>query len=142
MAFVVSNKSEFSELLERKYQEWRAVQTARKAGITQFAESLGLEREVLSSYMNRGSKPQGENLSKLVEKLGPEVYDSLGLLRPEMQKLVEVAGELPENNQEKVLQFALLLRSNGELGKEDKEVVLRAIEKIIKEEQGSGGEDS
>lgn len=88
-----------SEWLEAKYIEWRKKQTTRKATIEQFAEAIGISRSDYNNYTLRGTKPKGEDLERIGEVLGYEIYDLLGLERPDpwvkrMEKLFD--GLSPE----------------------------------------------
>lgn len=114
----VVSKTEIKEWFEKRFREWRASQTTRKAGITQFAGYIGISREVLNSYMLRGSSPEGENLARVGEKY-PEIYHLLGLQHPNpVLKAINAAwNKVPEDVQKKAA--ALILRSAGELDDED-----------------------
>lgn len=78
----MAKKTPVAEWLEAKYREWRAEQPSMKAGIGRFAEYLGISPDSLNTYLSRGSSPTGENLEKIAARLGPEIYDLLGLVRP------------------------------------------------------------
>ncbi len=75
-------KSEFSVWIEKRYLEWQLKQGGRKS-ITEFAEWLGFAKSTVVQWMNDQRKPNQENALLLAEKLGMEVYDTLGLLRPD-----------------------------------------------------------
>lgn len=72
----------FSQYLEMKFLEWQQRQGGRKT-IAEFAAHLGIAQTTASSYMNGVRKPEGEKLRKIAGKLGFEVYDVLGLPRPD-----------------------------------------------------------
>lgn len=70
---------EFSEWLEAEFIKWRG---GSRAGVTDFARHLGVKQQQLSDWLLGKYKPRGENVARLAEKLGPEVYEALGLARP------------------------------------------------------------
>jgi transcriptional regulator with XRE-family HTH domain len=73
--------SEFPDWLKRKYLDWQHDQGDLKTMI-QFAEYLGVTQQSLSAWVNGKSPPTGDNLLKLADKLGYEVYDILGVELP------------------------------------------------------------
>lgn len=83
--------------LGEKFQAWRAAQEGRRAGVTQFARHIGITRDDLNNYMLRGVRPEGERLKKIGRVLGPEVYDLLGLTRPDPQlrQVMQAFVQLP-----------------------------------------------
>jgi transcriptional regulator with XRE-family HTH domain len=72
----------FPELLEQKYLQWQSHQGKRKT-LDEFAEYIGVGRPVLSNWLTGKRKPGIESLRLLSNKLGFEVYDVLGLPRPD-----------------------------------------------------------
>ncbi len=54
-----------------------------KKTIQEFANHLEVSQSILSHWMNGKRKPNTENLRHLSGKLGFEVYDVLGLPRPD-----------------------------------------------------------
>lgn len=72
----------FPELLEQKYLQWQSQQGKRKT-LDEFAEYIGVGRPVLSNWLTGKRKPGIESLRLLSNKLGFEVYDVLGLPRPD-----------------------------------------------------------
>ena len=73
----------FSQWLEQKFLEWQTAQGERKT-IQDFADYLGVKGSVLSHWMNEiRKKPNSESIRQLSSKLGFEVYDVLGLPRPD-----------------------------------------------------------
>jgi transcriptional regulator with XRE-family HTH domain len=75
-------KMEFKQWLEMKYLNWQHDNGSRKT-VLEFAEYLGSTQQTVSGWMNGTRKPQGENIELLAHKLGIEVYDVLGLPRPD-----------------------------------------------------------
>lgn len=105
---VNTDYKDFADFLEKKYLKWRAEQKTRKAGITQFADTLGIPRASLNNYMLRGTKPKpdDENLEKIAGKLGDEVYDVLGYRRPDpvLRKLERHVAHLPDEGKKELMQ--------------------------------------
>lgn len=73
----------FPQFLEQKYLDWRRSE-GEKRSIQDFASYLGIRQQVLSHYMNGvRKKPTSDNVRLIAAKLGFEVYDVLGLPRPD-----------------------------------------------------------
>lgn len=77
---------DFPKFLEFKYLEWQRTQGGRKT-VKEFAAYIGVSQSTISSWWNEDRKPEGENLRRLAEKLGIEVYDVLGIPRPDSNLL-------------------------------------------------------
>lgn len=97
----------FRQYLELKYLEWQREIGGRKT-VIEFANYLGVSQQVLSSWWNKDRVPQGENIQKLANKLGLEVYDVLGLKRPNamLYYITKHWDDLPETIQEEILNKA------------------------------------
>lgn len=76
----------FSQFLEIKFLEWQQKEGGRKT-VKEFAAYIGVSQSTISMWWNEGRKPEGDNLRKLAEKLGIEVYDILGVPRPDKDLL-------------------------------------------------------
>ena len=100
-------KKEFAEWLEGKYIAWMN-ETGRRRTLTEFAEYLGVGQPLLSQWLNGRYLPGMKNVSKLAARLGPEVYDLLGLQRPDpdIHRLVSLFGEMDEQGKQDLLQAA------------------------------------
>ena len=72
----------FKKFLELEFLEWQRKVGARKT-VAEFADFLGVSQSTVSAWWNQTRSPEGENLRKLANKLGLEVYDVLGLPRPD-----------------------------------------------------------
>lgn len=83
---------EFKEWFNQQFAEWRG--TSRR-GVSDFAEYLGLKQPQVSDWLNGRYKPRGENADLLAGKLGPEVYDALGIRRPTVIPPSELLEKLP-----------------------------------------------
>ncbi len=72
---------EFSDWITDKYREWRGDAVGRERTITDFANYIGVNQSVVSSWMKKGGKvpKHKDSIDKLVAKFGPEVYNVLGI---------------------------------------------------------------
>lgn len=77
----------FSQFLEMKFLEWQQSQGGRKT-VNEFAAYIGVSKSTISTWWNENRSPEGENVQKLAKKLGIEVYDVLGLPRPDLNKRI------------------------------------------------------
>ena len=73
----------FPQFLELKFLEWQKQQGGRKT-VKEFAAYLGVSQSTISTWWNEDRRPEGENLVRLANKLGLEVYDALGKPRPDI----------------------------------------------------------
>ena len=71
-----------SEWIEKQFLSWMVDQGGRKA-ITEFAEYLDVDSYLLGRWLNHTDLPDNENVIKIGNKLGYEIYDLLGWVRPE-----------------------------------------------------------
>lgn len=103
---------DFPAWLEQKYLEWQG-KRGRRATLAQFADHLGISAPLLSHYLNGLRKPTAENVRKLAQRLGAEIYDILGLQDPDPK-----------------LRF--IARNWGRLTSEQQQQLLGAAEKMLK----------
>ncbi len=80
----------FRQFIEMKFLEWQQKLGSRKT-VKQFAEYIGVGQTTVSGWWNDGHEPQGETVTKLAKLFGVEVYDVLGLPRPE-ENLIYLQG--------------------------------------------------
>jgi len=74
---------QLSSFLTRKFREWEA-NTKRRQTVAAFARWVGVSQASMSRWMSGdGGPPEAHNINKLVERLGPEIYDILGMPRPD-----------------------------------------------------------
>ena len=71
-----------SQFLETKFLSWQQEQGKRKT-LREFAKYLNVKPQILSMWMGGDRKPNEESIKLLAKKLGPEIYDILGLTRPD-----------------------------------------------------------
>lgn len=67
--------------LNQQFLDWERKEGKRKTA-TAFAQYLGIPQSSLSSWMSSAYPPSGENVQKIAERLGYEIYDILGIDRP------------------------------------------------------------
>lgn len=68
--------------LELKYLEWQTKEGGVRT-MAEFADYLGIVRMTLSRWMNGRNIPDKKYVDQLADKLGPEIYDLMGLPRPD-----------------------------------------------------------
>jgi transcriptional regulator with XRE-family HTH domain len=98
---------ELSKWLEIKYIDWMK-KMGEVASQREFAEYLDLKPVSLSNYLNGKQMPVGGTVEKLADKLGPEIYDVLGLVRPDkqLQELTSVWHKLDQEIKDQILRMA------------------------------------
>lgn len=116
-----TTKQPHSVWLEEQFVAWRAKQTSRLAGITQFAKHIGISRAALNVYMLRGSRPDGNNLERIGEVLGYEIYDLLDLERPDpwVKRMERLFDGLSPESRDKAEAF--IRKLNGEAAQDKSE---------------------
>jgi hypothetical protein len=82
--------------LTKKFTEWERAQ-GRKQSYYAFARYLEVSQSGLGQWMTGSGAPSGDDLLNIAGKLGPEVYDVLGLPRPnaEVQRVTVSFASLP-----------------------------------------------
>lgn len=105
--------NEFGKWLERKYIAWLAADGQRRT-ITEFAEWLEIPRPLVSYYMKGTRKPSRKNTDLIAAHLGPEVYDLLGLQRPDplLQDLQSHWDNLTDEQRHQISQILTLAKSS------------------------------
>lgn len=79
-------KSPFALFLEEKYREWSIAQIKggnRRVSVSAFSEKLGIHPATFSNWINGNRTPGEDSIVLLAIELGPEIYDSLGMERPD-----------------------------------------------------------
>ena len=72
----------YAEWLEGKFTEWSNTQPRRNRSLTSFAKYLGVGQPSLSQWMAGNYPPSNDNVERLADKLGYEIYDILEMPRP------------------------------------------------------------
>lgn len=100
---------EVAEWLNTKFLEWEQAEKKRKT-LGQFAEYLGVSRISLSDWLSGKYVPKVQNLGRIAEKLGYEIYDIMGMPRPmpvelddKVNELIQAAMQFPPEIQAHVI---------------------------------------
>jgi transcriptional regulator with XRE-family HTH domain len=104
----IMEKQGLARWLEIQYIEWMR-ERGEVVSQREFAEYLGLDQVQLSHYLNaRRKNPDPDAVAKMADKLGPEVYDILGLARPDpqLQELTSIWHKLDKDVKDQILQIA------------------------------------
>lgn len=80
-------KMNFPQYLEYKYLEWQQVVGERKT-VRQFAEYIGVSASSITMWWKGKRVPEGDNVRRLADKLGIEVYDVLEIPRPDSSRFI------------------------------------------------------
>lgn len=106
----------FPEFLEKKYLEWQLKEEGRKT-IVQFAAYIGVSQPILSMWLSGKKRPGADNIKLLADIFGQEVYDSLGLPRPNpyLQRVNRVWEFLPEALQKRIAEEAETYETTNEI---------------------------
>lgn len=91
--------NEWHGWLFEKFSEWEK-STGRRQTYSAFAKYLGVTQPSLSQWLAGNYPPQGDNLRKIAEKCGTEIYELLGLgVPPDLERdrrLSQLSPELRE----------------------------------------------
>lgn len=101
---------DFKEWINQEYFKWRG--DSRK-NISDFAEYIGVNQPVMSDWLNGiTKKPKSvENVIRLADKLGYEVFEILGIPRPELslsnsRALLDAASDLSRTIKESGTEYS------------------------------------
>ncbi len=104
----MDKKQAFAKWLEIKYIEWMR-ERGEVASQRAFADYLEIDPVSLSNYLNAKRRmPDEASIEKIADNLGPEIYDILGLARPDpqLQELTSIWHKLDQETKDKILQTA------------------------------------
>lgn len=89
--------------LVERFSQWEKDQ-GRKQSYYAFARYLGVSQTSLSQWIEGAAVPAGDDLRVLAELLGPEVYDTLSLPRPnpQFERLLSGFPTLPSGLRERL----------------------------------------
>ncbi len=98
----------FGRWLRRQHLTWQAQQGARRT-IADFAAYLEVSRDTLNNWLAGRRVPRGASVDRLAVRLGAEVYDRLGLVRPDehLRQLIEHWGRLTPAQKRSIAQMAI-----------------------------------
>lgn len=118
---------ETKKWIEGRYRAWRDDPERplrdddgkRQDSVGLFAEYVGVSRGTMTNWLNRGKTPTVASAGKLA-KLGPEIYDFIGVPRPQtadpgLRLIIENWGNIPNAVQKEVIEYfqSILARSGG-----------------------------
>lgn len=111
-----SMKNALGQYLDHQFLQWQISQGGSKT-VIEFAQYLEVSRDALYKWMNGKRVPDFESIKILAEKLGPEVYESIGLKPPNMhlQSIELIWDSLSEEQQET---YAAEIREQAERNKQ------------------------
>jgi transcriptional regulator with XRE-family HTH domain len=89
--------------LNQKFAEWEKSQGSRQSYYA-FARFLDVSQSGLGQWMTGASMPGGNDLLTIAEKLGPEIYEIMGLPRPnaEVQRVTVSFAALPADMRQRL----------------------------------------
>lgn len=92
------------EWLNQKFAAWEQAQ-GRKQSYYAFARYLEVSQSDLAQWMDGIGTPTGDDLRTLAAKLGPEIYEALGIPRPspEGQKVTISFNNLPPDIRQRLI---------------------------------------
>lgn len=90
-------KHAISQWLEREYLRWQ-LEEGRRGTIGDFAEWLGVSRNTYNNWATRGRPPSRKHVELLAEKLGEDIFDIVGLPRPDprLHTIIDNWGKLAD----------------------------------------------
>lgn len=90
--------------LNQKFVEWEKTQGGKQSFYA-FARYLEVSQSGLGQWMTGNGAPGGDDLLSIANKLGPEIYDVIGLPRPneEAQRVTVSFASLPPDIRQKLV---------------------------------------
>jgi transcriptional regulator with XRE-family HTH domain len=112
----------FHEWIMKKYVAWRGDAVGNERSITEFASYIGVSQQLMSNWMKPGGNvPKSKkSIDALARVYGLEVYDVLGLQRPDPFGEIEALARAAKTPEEKATIREKLLTILDVLGHERK----------------------
>ena len=112
----------FSDYLTQKYLEWQTAEGKRKT-IDEFAYYLGVSQATTSAWMNGTRNPNKDNAVGLSKVLGMEIYDVLGIPRPDPDLIFIQTnwGQLDEKSRSHLRKMTEKFKQGNSLNEQNKE---------------------
>jgi transcriptional regulator with XRE-family HTH domain len=103
----MAHRHPFGAFLERKYLEWQ-IEIGERKSQADFARLMGVSRASLTMWMNGTHQPDLESAKKIASLLGPEVFDMLGIPRPNpyLEKIKQIFDNLSPEHQQRLAEDA------------------------------------
>ena len=97
----------FTALLLRQMQQWESAQ-GKRATLQGFADHLQVSQPLLSIWLKGDTKPSSDKVELLAAKLGTEVYEVLGLPKPDpdLSRLNQIWPRIPETMRRSIVKQA------------------------------------
>lgn len=109
----------FAKYLEKKYLDWQQEMGERKT-IEEFGHYIGVSQGAVSLWMNGKREPAADSIKLLANVLGPEIYDVLGLERPDprLVYIQQIWGMLPPESRQRLTDEAqrMLIQNQKDRG--------------------------
>ena len=104
-------KTEVSNWLDRKFLDWQYQQGGTRT-LLEFADYLGIKQSTLSHYLSGRRMPNEAAAHLIAAKLGDEIYDLLGMQRPDpmLREMTKHWDQLSDEQQKRLLEYARELR--------------------------------
>jgi transcriptional regulator with XRE-family HTH domain len=95
--------SKISDWMNDAFLKWQTSHGRRKT-ISEFANHVGVSQPLMSNYLNGTRTPSGENVDKIADVLGDEIYRILELQPPDpnLQIIKRIWETLSESQQEQL----------------------------------------
>jgi hypothetical protein len=123
----------FNDYLTQKYVEWRGDAIGREKSLKDFAEWIGVSNQLLTYWMRQNGKipKHKRTIDKLIAKFGPEIYNPLGLARPDTIPLDQLPPEMRDRLITAIYEVNSTLGSLGLSGDspESEDIVIKIFEK-------------
>lgn len=84
----------------------RETKEGKRTTIQEFAKFLEVSQPLLSTWLKGNTEPSDKKIQLLAEKLGEEVYETLGKIRPDpfIRYITKNWKKLPEKKQKEILE--------------------------------------
>jgi len=100
MIFVVTRQKhkDVAAWFEARFSEWGRGVDRQDRTVTAFADYLGIDRTLVSHWINGIRRPSYENAKKIAEKLGGDVYSLVDAVPPDpdLRRIIRNWDNLPD----------------------------------------------
>src|SRR3972149_11835062 len=114
--YIIRGMGKFAAFLEKNYLDWQQKEGRRT--LKDYAEYLKVSRVNLTRWINGDTEPDADNAVLLADKLGPGVYDGLGLGRPKTDDRLRLINEhwddLPDSTKDALADQAARVKERGD----------------------------
>jgi transcriptional regulator with XRE-family HTH domain len=119
-----------SKWIMKKFLEYKSIQE-RDVTQAEFAEYLGVSESTVSQWINKVQPPDKHSADLIAPKLGPEIYDLLGMARPDTILIDQLPRAVRDRLTTAVYEVNSELASRGLSGDspESEDIVIMIFEK-------------